>query len=211
MRRLMAALLAVHLLGTSATPVIAQELSSPPWFGGRVEMPEHGFAVTIPEDWVAFDLAVDAASQLEAGIGVHRPGPWFADDATLAGGLAAMGSSGMHLLSIHETSFDHCLWTAVPVSTMPAGVAADEQYKTAIDDVLWDAEPPQAIDLPAGPAYLLRQSMWREPPGVWAQATSYVLDMGEGVFFAVCTTHDTRPDDDWLAIAETIEFLPAEE
>jgi len=59
MRRLTIALLAACLLGTSTVPALAQETSPPPWFGGRVEMPEHGFAVTIPEDWMAFDLGAD--------------------------------------------------------------------------------------------------------------------------------------------------------
>ena len=207
-------LLAGLLVLTLGSGVVAQEPSPepPPWFGGRVEMPEHGFAVTLPDDWVGIDLSVDAASQLEVASGFIDPDLWPADNAMLPGGLAAMGSNGMHLLSVHATSADHCLWIAVPVSAMPADVAADGLYKMHIDDpVSRDVEPPQAIELPAGPAYLLRQSMWVEPVGMWSRLTSYVLDMGDGVFFAVCTTYDTRPDDDWLSIAETIEFLPAEE
>jgi hypothetical protein len=45
----------------------------PPRFGGRVEMPEHGFAVTVPDDWVALDLAVDEASRLEAAASFVGP------------------------------------------------------------------------------------------------------------------------------------------
>ncbi len=41
--------------------------------------------------------------------------------------------------------------------------------------------------------------------------SAYVLAMGDGVFMAVCNTYAARPDDDWLSIVETIEFLPAEE
>jgi hypothetical protein len=65
MRRLTITVLAACLLGVGATPAIAQESSSPPWFGGRVEMPEHGVAITIPDDWIAFDLTADTDEQVD--------------------------------------------------------------------------------------------------------------------------------------------------
>lgn len=49
-----------------ATPAMPQEPSPPPWFGGRVEMPEYGFAVTVPDGWIAFDLEGRVVAQVEA-------------------------------------------------------------------------------------------------------------------------------------------------
>jgi hypothetical protein len=44
----------------------------------------------------------------------------------------------------------------------------------------------------------------------WEQL-DYLYTDGEVWFQLQCSTEDTAPDDRWLSIAETIEFLPAEE
>jgi hypothetical protein len=54
----------------------------------------------------------------------------------------------------------------------------------------------------------------RERPGVdvWASSSAWYLQgTDEVVLSMVCFTYEEPPDDDWLSIAETIEFLPAEE
>ena len=43
-----------------------------------------------------------------------------------------------------------------------------------------------------------------------AQSSVYLLGTDESHAMLICTS-DLRPDDDWLSIAETFEFLPAEE
>ena len=55
------------LVGTMASGALGQSPSPdpPPWFGGRVEMPEHGFALTVPEGWVARDPAGDLVAQID--------------------------------------------------------------------------------------------------------------------------------------------------
>ena len=57
-------LLAGLLVAALGSGVVAQSPSSPPWFGGRVEMPGHGFAWTLPDGWVGFDPSADIADTL---------------------------------------------------------------------------------------------------------------------------------------------------
>jgi len=204
-------LLAGLLVLTLGSGAMAQEPSPPPWFGGRVEMPEHGFAVTVPADWVTFDTAVDAVSQLEAASGVLDPVVWPADGAELLGVLATAGSEDMQLLSSHATTVDLCWMGAQPAWDMPIDEVADSMFESYLDDPsARDVEAPQRIDLPAGPAYLIRSSD-QDDSGVWGPSSMYLLDADPGVLMTYCSTKDARPEDDWLSIVETIEFLPAEE
>jgi hypothetical protein len=45
----------------------------------------------------------------------------------------------------------------------------------------------------------------------WWPTSTYLLGTDEFLVMMLCTTGDLRPEDDWLSIAETIEFLPVEE
>jgi len=55
----------IVLLAASAIPAMGQEPSPPPWFGGRVEMPAQGVAITFPDDWIAFDLTAGTDTQVD--------------------------------------------------------------------------------------------------------------------------------------------------
>ena len=207
-------LLAGLLALTLGSGVVAQSPSPepPPWFGGRVEMPEHGFAVTMPDDWVTFDASTDVGSQLEAASGFLDTEVWLADGGRLLERNAALGSQGMQAMSLHATKLDFCLLAALPDMPFTAQKVAELQYDSFIDDPLArDVEPPQHIDLPAGLASHLRMSGRADSDAEWMSSSMYVLDQNEGVLVAVCGTYDDHPEDDWLSIAETIEFLPAEE
>jgi hypothetical protein len=46
-------------VGVGATP----HASPPPWFGGGVELPRYGLALTVPDGWVAVDLTADIDEQ----------------------------------------------------------------------------------------------------------------------------------------------------
>ena len=60
-----AGLLAGLLVMALGSGVAAQEPSPEPapWFGGRAEMPEHGFAITVPAGMVAFSSSSDLGEQ----------------------------------------------------------------------------------------------------------------------------------------------------
>ncbi len=115
-------LLVMALVMALGFGAVAQEASPepPPWFGGRVEMPEYGFAVTLPDDWVAFDPAADAPSQAAAAVEALDLTAWPIDEADFVGMLAAVEDLGFHLLSQNATSTSSCVWTAAPVSAVTA-------------------------------------------------------------------------------------------
>jgi len=200
MRRLTIALLSVCLVDVSAIPAVAQDQSPAPWFGGRVEMHEHGFAVTLPADWVACDTTVDTLSQLEAASAALDPRLWSTDDAGFLAGLAGLASRCVRL-------------RGSGVSPAAVEAVASRLFKKYTDDPLArDVELPQSLDLPAGPAYLMRVSE-RDEPGVgeWWPSSIYMLSTDETVLMAFYTTKVARPEGEWLSIVETIEILPAEE
>ncbi len=66
------------------------------------------------------------------------------------------------------------------------------------------------VDLPVGPAW---RADWKAgPDGPYRIDRSlYQVSTGETSLRVACHTSGARPDDDWLSIVETIEFLPAEE
>ncbi len=207
--------LLVLVLGAGA---VAQEPSPepPPWFGGRVEMPEHGFAVTLPDDWVAFDTAVDAVGQLEAASGFIDSRLWSADDTGFVDASALLASEGMQLWTSHTLSADSCsmgvLYRGTGMTLEVLDAFAAHMYEKFADDPLArDVELPLPVYLPTGPAYLMRMSE-RDDPDVdwWWPSSIWTLGTDESLLMAFCTKNGARPDDDWLSIVETIEFLPAE-
>ena len=203
-----AGLLAGVLVLALGSGVVAQSPSPepPPWFGGRVEMPEHGFAVTIPEDWVAFDTSIGALGQLQSAGDFLDPAVWTADDD---GFFANSAAQGVQLVIVDAGSVNWCgvgvLQGAFP-SLDELAVFIHGGY--ADNPAYHDVQAPQPIALRAGPAYLITSSL-QPRPVVDAPVLSshYLLGMDGGVLMAVCNTPDADAAGDWLAIVETIEFL----
>ncbi len=188
----------------------------PPWVGGqRVEMAALGFAVTVPEDWVAFDLAADIVGQSEAASQVVDPAAWSADAAGLSMVLAYAASEGHQLELINATGGDICAVMNHRGVAVQVDAIAEIAYGRYVDSPdARDVEPPQRIDLPAGPASFVRVSERAEPGAdAWVPLSMWYLRGADGdVLAVVCSTDATAGlDEDWLAIAESIELLPAEE
>lgn len=201
------------LVAALGSGVLAQEPSPepPPWFGGRVEMPEHGFAVRLPDDWVVFDTSVDFWSQFEAASGFIDPVAWSASVGGLEDEFALMPSNGVRLYAAHATGVHSCGVVEYPNADVPLDFMATFVFEMYDEDPLARVEQPQSIDLPAGPAYLLRMSEQFYPDvDVWEPSSAYLLGKDETLLAAYCTTEGARPEDDWLSIVETIEFLPAD-
>ena len=96
-------LLAGLLVLALSSGAVAQEPSPepPPWFGGRVEMPEHGFAVTLPDDWVAFVPGADIQAQVDALESQIGGGHTY-----LRGLLPAAVEAGLQLVAIEFSDPD---------------------------------------------------------------------------------------------------------
>ncbi len=184
MRRLVIMLLATCLLGISAGPAVVAQSPSPDsvGFGKRVEEPEMGFAATFPEGWVV---------------------------ETTFGEARVVSPDGSTV----------CLPTGHRVDEPIDDPAAALDQIAAMFPVFADDGPMPIIDtsefeLPAGRAirfiadYALDDGLVEGYDARYA--TTYILTDGRVLLFLGCWAPE-RPDDDWLSIAETIEFLPAEE
>ena len=150
--------------------------------GGRVERPEAGFAVTFPDDWT-----------------VHASSPEYSDE--VAAGAGAEGLVAILLVGSDEDTGAACTVVEYTLLMREAGWASVDAYV--------DGTKAEAINLPAGPVARADKVSPHGRPGT----VYFYLEDGE--WFALgCYAHDPadgRPADRWLSIAETVEFLPAEE
>jgi hypothetical protein len=184
MGRLASAFLATCRLVVGASSAIAQEPSpSPSALEQRAEINGTGFVVTFPEGW----LVETRYGQLQA--------------------VSADGSA----------------WCYPSGERVPEPVDDPEALLdrfAAIFPVFSDDGVPMPvietseIELPAGRTvrfiadYALDDGLVEGYDARYD--TTYILTDGRILFFLGCLAPE-RPDDDWLSIAETIEFLPAEE
>jgi len=186
MRRLMIMLLAACLLGISAGPaVVAQSPSlSPDAVPLRVAVPEEGFAATYPEGWVVETI--------------------FGQSYVVSPDRSA------RCLTTVE-------WFPEPVDDPAAFL--DELaaiYPVFSDDGPLPVIETSEIELPAGRAIRFIIDFTLDPEFDESDSesarydTTYILADGLRFLFFGCSAPE-RSDDDWLSIAETIEFLPAGE
>ena len=177
-------LLAGLLVLTLGSGAVAQSPSPDSvGIGNRVEVPEMGYAATFPEGWVV-------ESQPSGQAHVVSPD---GDTACLPTGELLDGP-----IDDPAAVLDH--------------VAAI--FPNFSDDGPAPIIETSEIELPAGRAirFVLDQALIPDSveEGYARFTTYYILINDFGLLFFLCWDPE-RPDDDWLSIAETIEFLPAEE
>jgi hypothetical protein len=210
MRRLTITVLAACLLGVGATPAIAQESSSPPWFGGRVEMPEHGVAITIPDDWIAFDLTADTDEQVDivyqlmgdqSEVRSDVPKAWLRWYASAHGEalLVARTLDGSVICQVSDIPVVMSYPDTFPEWAL--GEMAGPSTCGSIDD---EAVP---MELPAGPALVVQGVNVCD--GMESEAIHYAITSGDRAAAVGCEA-PKAPGDRWLSIVETFEFLPEE-
>jgi hypothetical protein len=142
------------------------EPSAPPWFGGRVEMPKNGFALTLPDGWVAFDLSgdldrqADAASErIDAGaLGLSDAHRVFQSVKAMLDNAAASG-----LLMADPPALQACVFIAYPTPVDDFWGFAEFYYGDILDrPEATDVAPPVEVDLPAGLAFFIDYA-WSTP------------------------------------------------
>lgn len=214
-RRSTVSLVAAILLGLTASgPMLAQDVEQEPGeeavvLGGRVEVPSAGYALTVPEDWVAFyPSAEDAAAITDALRGID-PDLATTLETALAEGVGfsflAFGAGD------EETGFrDNCNVIDYPTegASLDLALATDAAALANMSEALVGDPVTTMIELPAGESARLDYAL--EYPGVQAVFSAYYFTDGPMFHLMTCTGTE-RPDDGWLSIAETFEFLPAEE
>jgi hypothetical protein len=168
------------------------EPSAPPWFGGRVEVPEAGFAATFPEGWVVEIVEEDSDTAILVVAGPERFGP----DTELRNLLVAWGPGGQD-----RDTLDICTL----VQYQPIELTADEFM-----DEIWGMDGGLPVES-------LHEGLSRAhaDPGVPFFGNDlfleqYAIGGNEAIAFHWCTGVESHSDD-WRSIAESFEFLPAEE
>jgi hypothetical protein len=195
-------------IGGSGALLAQEPASEPVGFGGRIEVPEVGYAITAPDGWVSIrpsaedvDSITDALQDIDADLA-----------ATVEEALAAgVGFSLLTFGPYDEASGfrENCNVTDLPSDGTPVdvAVASDAAVVAEMGDQVSSGPETALLDLPAGKVGRLDFGM--SFPGFETMQAVYYFTDGSTYMLLTCT-HVERPEDDWLSIAETFEFLPAE-
>ena len=171
-------------------------------------MPSAGYALTVPDGWVAFYPSADDAAAITDALRGIDPDLATTLEAALAGGV---GFSFLAFGEADETGFqDNCNVIDYPTegASLNMAVAADMAAMGDMGEALVGEPAIESIELPAGESARIDYAL--EYPGVQAVFSAYYFTDGTTFHLLTCTGTE-RPDDSWRSIAETFEFLAAEE
>jgi hypothetical protein len=175
-------------------------------------MPEHGFAVTVPGGWVAFDPAGDVDKQARVLLMVHDPDASVDDAALVAEALSSSSDQGALVLFDEDSTMTTCGFRVLPALETDLRTSADFLASfLSNQEGFSDVERPRLVELAAGPGVLIAASL-ADPDGSGVSGPTVLAyaDGPESLLLMSCFGAE-RPEDDWLSIAETFEWLPAEE
>lgn len=213
MARITTALWMMGLLvigGVTATS--AQESSHAPVEGTGVTLPQYGFAATLPEGWLVIcPWSEEALGALGARGATRDPGePLDEEERVIVETMAAMFAEcqfvAIRLADEGPAVSDVCKADAGALApgTFDLNIAYLSEVLSSSEDTVAIATAPQ--DLPAGQAAVIDVEYRTRTPRHWA---NYLIE-GDEVILALACAGPERPDDDWLSIAESFEFLPEE-
>jgi hypothetical protein len=210
-------LLGMVLVLTLGSGVVAQSPSSSPDVAAqRVEVPTWGFALTLPGDWTAVDTT---RSDIEAiVVELQESHPGMASDIR---DFADAGYLALFPLFASAPVEPPALWSAnctISLSLATADLEAHlEAFLAGLQAAPGVVGPPEAtlLVLPAGDAARVDHVYTGLAPDgaeVVTAVSAYFLIADEVVYSLTCadSTSSDSPDDRWLSVAETFEFLPEE-
>lgn len=208
-----AIVLTVCLIGASTSVAEAQESSSAPVDGTRVELPQHGFATTLPEGWLVIcPLSEEALEPLETLSGSRDVDvPLDEQERAIVDKMAALFTECQFVaITLADEGLEVtgvCKADAGPLvpGTFDSNVMYLSDSLSAGEDTVAITTSP--VDLPAGPAVAIDVEYRARSPRHWA---NYLVD-GDEVVLVITRTGPDRPEDDWLSVVETFEFLPSPE
>ena len=174
-----------------ATAPCGSEADAPIVVGGRIHVHRAGFGLSVPDDWLAFDLwhpdlaeaLVDFDDESRSVVEGQR-----LTTALLAGDLADWRDN------VYVDTWPEDDLTLADVAVIRKD--SDEKHYADIY-----REP---IVLPSGSAH--RSCLSQGPEGSEEGATFEWMHHGR--YYLLDCVADTRHDDLWLAIAQSFEFLP---
>ncbi len=211
LKRFAIALVTASVLGVGVSyPLLAQEPESGPvGQGGRVEVAEAGYALTVPDEWVTVLPSAEDAGAITDALSDIDPDLAATAEAALASGV------GFSLLLFGaldaESEFrENCnvIDSASDGMSLELGVAAAEDALSEMGDQLASGPDITMLELPAGEVARIDYGL--QYPGLETAHAAYYFIDGSTFHLLTCTSVE-RAEDDWLSIAETFEFLIAEE
>lgn len=162
--------------------------------GGRIERPADGFAITFPDDWMVEEVGPDMRHQCVNDC--DPEGPLLQRFVVWADQPA--GDGACTVIDFTELARESPPWETLVEATEGRWLGW-KQDPTVL-------RPGYAfMDLPAGRTGLLRAT---DKDG--SVRHGYVFTDAEAYFLLECWSA-APPDDRWLSIAETFEYLPEQE
>ena len=210
-KRLATALAAAGLIGLSLGSVAyAQDADEGPVsLGGRVEVPEMGYALTAPDEWITIHPTADDADAIIDSLSAIDPDLAATTEQALAGGV------NFSLLTFGEVDADSTFRENCNVLDYPAAdaplediLAAEAAAFVEMGDRLASGPETTILELAAGEVGRIDYGL--QYPTLESIHAAYYYSDGTTSHLLTCTGLE-RPEDDWLSIAETFEFLDDEE
>lgn len=205
MRRVMVAFSALALVVMPVT-ALAQETTDDDavGIGGRVEIPEAGYALTLPPDWLHIRPTRADLDAILAEVDTIVPELGPAVEAALAGGL------GLSLIAFGgdtEGLPGSCTVLDRAADGRSVDAIADEEVTKlgALAEIIASGPEVTLIELPAGRT--ARLDVGLRLPDIEVESSTYILVDRDWVHVLTCTD-DVRPDDAWAGIVETFEPAP---
>lgn len=205
-RSLLAPVLAISIVAGASMAAVAQdEAGAPVGSGGRVTVPEAGFAITLPDDWTyvrpqASDVEsiIDALNEIDPGLA-----------ALVEGSLSGGAGFSIALLGFAPTLPGAFAVNCNVVSGATNGLSQDfivAANLAQLEALGWNAEL-TAEQLPVGE--VARIDYDADIGDMDLEQTLWVYVDADVQHNLTCTS-ELRPEDGWRSIAETLEILPLE-
>jgi hypothetical protein len=207
--RLAFPLVLASLLGISAAaPSLAQEEGPPePGLGGRIELPDAGYALTVPDDWVAIVPSSAEIDVIIENLGTIDPELATTVENALAGGV------GFSLLAFGDIDADsgfrencNVIDGASDGASLAVIVESEAAAFADLGDRLASGPDVTMLQLPSGEVARIDYGLTY--PTLETAHAAYYFNDGATLHLLTCTNVE-RAEDDWLSIAETFETLPA--
>jgi hypothetical protein len=206
-RYLRSAVLMASLTTMASGPVAAQgDATDAVGFGGRVEVPEAGYVLTLPDDWVYIRPTAEDTSSIIETVRTFAP-----DLASMVEAGLARGAN-VSLIAVSPAGPDAAFTATCNVIDSPSDglsldlrIAAELASYRSLGDAITVGPDVTTLDLPAGKT--VRLDVGLSVPGYETASSSYVYTDGTTFHTLTCTDLDW-PEDRWLSIGGTFEFLP---
>jgi hypothetical protein len=219
MRALAITVLVTSILGAAGVAVVSAQEPSPEavGIGGRVEVAEAGFAVTLPDGWLWATTSSSDSAELSTLVDAADPERGPSLSAVLTELAAYDSVPDLYVLAPVGPDRPIVAESCAATVRLVSGDSLEERM--AVNEAGVSNKPEASVtgthivDLPAGEAGRLDyvEPMEFTDMGVVTIHGSMYFLTGETWEYGLTCLAAAAPDDRWLSIAETFEFLPAEE